>query len=69
MAPYTRFPDHVHRLPRVMFPLSPGEYLRLSGDWVAGQLGAPLLCVAGREFAMRCTSQPLLALWCQKLTS
>lgn len=69
MAPYTRFPDHSQLLPRVMFPLSAGEYRTITGEWVKGQIGSSIFCAAGREFAMRCTSQPLLALWCQRLAS
>ncbi|WP_429817430.1 dimethylsulfonioproprionate lyase family protein [Ensifer sp. B1-9] len=69
MAPYTRFPDYVVRFPRVMFPLSPGEYKSISGEWKRNQISSPLICAAGREFAMRCTSQPLLSLWCQRLAS
>lgn len=67
LAPYTRFPDHTQRLPRVMFPLSPGDYKSITGDWVKGQVGSAIFCAGGREFAMRCTSQPLLTLWCQRL--
>ncbi|MCZ7472262.1 MULTISPECIES: dimethylsulfonioproprionate lyase family protein [Rhizobium/Agrobacterium group] len=69
MAPYTRFPDYVLRLPRVMFPLSPGEYKSISGEWKSHQIGSPIVCAAGREFAMRCASQPLLSLWCQRLAT
>ncbi|NKC49855.1 hypothetical protein HED54_25390 [Ochrobactrum anthropi ATCC 49188] len=61
MAPYTRFPDYVLRLPRVMFPLSPGEYKSISGEWKSHQIGSPIVCAAGREFAMRCASHPLLS--------
>lgn len=69
MAPYTRFPDHVQRLPRVMFPLSAGEYKSMSGEWRRSHIGSPIFCAAGREFAMRCASQPLLSLWCQRLAT
>ncbi|RUM24136.1 hypothetical protein EFQ99_19515 [Rhizobium vallis] len=66
MSRYTRFPDHAVKLPRVMFPLSEGEYLNASGMWIEGQIGAPITCVAGRDFAMRTAAKPLLALWCQR---
>lgn len=67
MAPYTRFPDHILRQPRVMFPLSEGDYRAINGEWIRSQIGSPILCAAGRQFAMRCASKPLLALWCQRL--
>lgn len=66
LAPYTRFPDHQQSHPRVMFPLSGGEFKSLSGEWIPATIGSAVLCAAGREFAMRCTSTPLLTLWCQK---
>lgn len=69
MGPYTRFPDHRQSLPRVMFPLSGGEFKSLSGEWMPATIGSAVVCAAGREFAMRCTSTPLLTLWCQKISS
>lgn len=69
MAPYTRFPNYVQRFPRVMFPLSPGEYRSISGEWKRSQIGSPIICAAGREFAMRCAAQPLLSLWCQRFAT
>ncbi|WP_245290477.1 dimethylsulfonioproprionate lyase family protein [Shinella sp. DD12] len=69
MAPYTRFPDQQQRHPRVMFPLSSGEFKSLSGEWMPATIGSAIVCVAGRDFAMRCTSTPFLTLWCQKTAS
>lgn len=69
MAPYTRFPDHVQELPTVVFPLSEGEFRSGSGEWFQSAVGSALYYSAGRQFAMRCTRNPLLLLWAQKTTA
>ncbi|MGH0237094.1 dimethylsulfonioproprionate lyase family protein [Sinorhizobium meliloti] len=69
MAPYTRFPDHEEITPRVVLALSKGEFRSDSGEWCKQGIGSLICNSAGCKFAMRCTSQPLLILWCQRLGS
>lgn len=69
LAPYTRFPDHDQTTSRVLLALSSGEFRSDGGEWFKEEVGALLFHPSGRQFAMRCTSTPLLVLWCQRLST
>ncbi|XUM52030.1 dimethylsulfoniopropionate lyase (plasmid) [Rhizobium sp. YTU87027] len=64
MAPYSRFPDHVQFHSRVFLLLSDGEICFDLSNWFRANAGTIFFNEAGRQFAMRCTSEPLLAIWC-----
>jgi len=64
MAPYSRFPDHVQFHSRVFLLLSDGEICFDLSNWFRANAGTIFFNEAGRKFAMRCTSEPLLAVWC-----
>ncbi len=64
MEPYSRFPDHVQRFSRAFLLLSPCE-LSIGGEsWFSTGTGGVFAAEAGQSFAMRCTTTPLLAIWC-----
>lgn len=65
MAPYSRFPDHVQFHSRVFLLLSDGEVCLDDDIWFRANRGTIFFNEAGRKFAMRCTGEPFLALWCQ----
>ena len=64
MAPYSRFPDHVQFHSRAFLLLSDGEVCIDDGNWERAAAGSVFFNEAGRKFAMRCTAEPLLAIWC-----
>jgi hypothetical protein len=64
MAPYSRFPDHVQFHSRVFMLLSDGEVCLDDSNWFRAIAGTIFFNEAGRKFAMRCTAEPLLAIWC-----
>ncbi|MGG7576801.1 dimethylsulfonioproprionate lyase family protein [Rhizobium sp. Nf11,1] len=65
MDRYTRFPDHVQTQPRAFILLSPGEICLDDSQWFSAATGTVFANDAGQSFAIRCTAQPLLAVWCQ----
>ncbi|ANK95358.1 MULTISPECIES: dimethylsulfonioproprionate lyase family protein [Rhizobium] len=65
MDRYTRFPDHVQTQPRAFILLSPGEICLGDSQWFSAATGTVFANDAGQSFAIRCTAQPLLAVWCQ----
>ena len=65
MAPYGRCPDHVQLHSRAFLLLSDGEVCFDLNNWIRAKAGTIFFNEAGRCFAMRCTSEPLLAVWCQ----
>lgn len=67
LAPYTRFPDFDHTHSRIVIPLGKGEFRSGDDDWQQRDVGAVIFCPDGNRFAMRCTAQPLLVMWAQKL--
>lgn len=69
MAPYGRFPDHRRKHPTVFLALSRAEVRLHDEDWVVRSPGGVFFSEEGQEFAMRCTSNPLLLLWCQCVRS
>ncbi|ODR92269.1 dimethylsulfonioproprionate lyase family protein [Sinorhizobium alkalisoli] len=69
MGPYSRFPDHRRKFPTAYLPLSRVEVLSDDGDWTVADPGRAFFVEEGREFAMRCTGNPLLLLWCQRTGS
>jgi len=64
MEPYSRFPDHVQRFSRAFLLLSPCELSIAGESWFATGTGGVFAAEAGQSFAMRCTTTPLLAVWC-----
>jgi hypothetical protein len=64
MAPYSRFPDHVQFHSRVFLLLSGGEVCLDDSNWFRATAGSVFFNEAGKKFAMRCTAEPLLAVWC-----
>ncbi|ASY63026.1 putative transcriptional regulator protein [Sinorhizobium sojae CCBAU 05684] len=69
MGPYSRFPDHRRKYATAYLPLSRVEVLTDDGDWTVADPGRAFFVEEGREFAMRCTGNPLLLLWCQRTGS
>ncbi|RUM22570.1 hypothetical protein EFD56_01370 [Rhizobium phaseoli] len=65
MDRYTRFPDHIQTQPRAFILLSPGEICLGDSQWFSAATGTVFANDAGQSFAIRCTAQPLLAVWCQ----
>jgi len=65
MDRYTRFPDHVQTQPRAFILLSPAEICLGDSQWFSAATGTVFANDAGQSFAIRCTAQPLLAVWCQ----
>lgn len=65
MEPYSRFPDHVQYRARVFLALSDCEFLCDDRGWQQASPGSTFYNEAGHTVAMRCTSRPLLAAWCQ----
>lgn len=65
MEPYSRFPDHVQYRARVFLALSDCEFLCDEKGWQQASPGSAFYNEAGHTVAMRCTSRPLLAAWCQ----
>ena len=64
MAPYSRFPDHVQFHSRAFLLLSDAEVCIDDGPWEKAAAGTVFFNEAGCKFAMRCTAEPLLAIWC-----
>ncbi|KQV31498.1 hypothetical protein ASC97_19205 [Rhizobium sp. Root1203] len=64
MAPYTRFPDHTQYQARAFLSLSPLEFCRESESWTKAGFGAVCYSGAGELVGIRCTTKPLLLLWC-----
>ncbi len=64
MEPYNRFPDHLQEQSRAFLFLSPAEICLGDSPWSAAKLGTVVANETGQRFAMRCTGEPLLALWC-----
>ncbi|MGR9173483.1 dimethylsulfonioproprionate lyase family protein [Rhizobium sp. KDH_Rht_773_N] len=64
MEPYSRFPDHVQRFSRAFLLLSPCELSIAGASWISTGIGGVFAAEAGQSFAMRCTTTPLLAVWC-----
>jgi hypothetical protein len=64
MEPYSRFPDHVQRFSRAFLLLSPCELSIAGESWFSTGIGGVFAAEAGQSFAMRCTTTPLLAVWC-----
>lgn len=64
MEPYSRFPDHVQRFSRAFLLLSPCELSIAGESWFSTGIGGVYAAEAGQSFAMRCTTTPLLAVWC-----
>ncbi|MGO7018569.1 dimethylsulfonioproprionate lyase family protein [Rhizobium leguminosarum] len=64
LAPYTRFPDHTLYQPRAFLALSQLEFCTESDSWKRLQAGEIAYSGAGEVVAMRCTTKPLLMLWC-----
>ncbi|MBD9541494.1 hypothetical protein IB276_18740 [Ensifer sp. ENS04] len=69
MAPYGRFPDHRRKHPTVFLALSRAEVRLNDEDWIVRSPGGVFFSDEGQEFAMRCTGNPLLLLWCQRVRS
>jgi len=65
MEPYSRFPDHIQYRARVFLALSDCEFLCDERGWQTATPGSAFYNEAGHTVAMRCTSRPLLAAWCQ----
>lgn len=65
MEPYSRFPDHDEARARTFLFLSKGEVSLGEGAWAPATIGTVFANEAGERFAMRCTAQPLLSLWCE----
>ncbi|QRM57886.1 dimethylsulfonioproprionate lyase family protein [Sinorhizobium sp. BG8] len=65
MAPYCRFPDHKHPRRRLMLFLSNAEVSLNDGEWEKKRVGGVQLVDAGEKFAIRCTAEPMLAVWCE----
>ncbi|MBO9195305.1 hypothetical protein J5277_14450 [Rhizobium sp. 16-449-1b] len=65
MEPYTRFPDNVQARSKAFLLLSPSEICIDGEAWLKADAGSVFAVEAGQTFAIRCTSQPLLAIWCQ----
>lgn len=64
MEPYSRFPDHIQRFSRAFLLLSPCELSIAGENWFSTGIGGVFAAEAGQSFAMRCTTTPLLAVWC-----
>jgi len=64
LAPYTRFPDHTQYQGRAFLALSTMEFVTGSENWVKLSLGGVAYSGAGEVTAVRCTTKPLLMLWC-----
>ncbi len=69
MAPYGRFPDHRRKHPTVFLALSRAEVRMDDEDWIVRSPGGVFFSDEGHEFAMRCTANPLLLVWCQRVRS
>jgi len=65
MAPYCRFPDHFEKQRRVFLFLSAAEACLRDREWMRAEPGTIVFSDAGDKFALRCTSEPVLAVWCQ----
>ncbi|WP_296432541.1 dimethylsulfonioproprionate lyase family protein [Rhizobium sp. UBA1881] len=65
MEPYTRFPDNVQARSKAFVLLSPSEICIDGEAWMKADAGSVFAVEEAQTFAIRCTSQPLLAVWCQ----
>ncbi len=65
MEPYTRFPDNVQARSKAFMLLTPSEICVDGEAWLKADAGSVFAVEAAQTFAIRCTSQPLLAVWCQ----
>lgn len=65
MEPYTRFPDNVQARSKAFVLLSPSEICIDGEAWFRADPGSVFAVEANQTFAIRCTSQHLLAIWCQ----
>jgi hypothetical protein len=65
MEPYTRFPDNVQARSKAFVLLSPSEICIDGEAWLKVDAGSVFSVEANQTFAIRCTSQPSLAIWCQ----
>ncbi|ACI59676.1 conserved hypothetical protein (plasmid) [Rhizobium leguminosarum bv. trifolii WSM2304] len=64
LAPYTRLPDYYQSHARVFLPITRGEFRFGDEGWVASGDGDVLFNAGGRQCAIRCTSVPLINMWC-----
>ena len=69
MAPYSRFPDHRRKHPTVFLALSRAEVRLKDDDWIVRSPGGIFFSDEGNELALRCTGNPLLLVWCQRVPS
>lgn len=67
MAPYSRFPDHRKKHPTVFLALSRAEVRLNDDDWSVRSPGGIFFSDEGNDLAMRCTGNPLLLFWCQRV--
>lgn len=64
LTPYTRMPDHRLSCPRAYLALSAFEFSTESTGWTCAQVGTVCFAPAGEIVAYRCTTTPLLMIWC-----
>lgn len=64
LSRYARMPDHRLQSPRAYLALTPFEFSTESTGWVKAQVGSVCFAPADEIVAYRCTTTPLLMIWC-----
>ncbi|MEY9718097.1 dimethylsulfonioproprionate lyase family protein [Sinorhizobium fredii] len=67
MGPFSRFPDHHRPHPSVFLAVSRAEVRVGDTDWTTCSPGEIFFVDEGSKIALRCTRDPLLLLWCQRI--
>lgn len=64
LTPYMRMPDHKLDCPRAYLALTDFEFSTESTGWTRAETGTVCFAPAGELVAYRCTTAPLLTMWC-----
>ncbi|MCW0001581.1 dimethylsulfoniopropionate lyase [Pararhizobium sp. YC-54] len=65
MEAYSRLPDHTQERNRAFLFLSNAQFSAGDEPWCQASIGTVIANEIGRSFAVRCTAEPMLMLWCQ----
>ncbi|UIJ91834.1 dimethylsulfoniopropionate lyase [Sinorhizobium meliloti] len=65
MEAYSRLPDHIQERSRAFLFLSEAQFTTGDAPWAQASIGTVVGNEVGRNFAVRCTAEPMLMLWCQ----
>ncbi len=69
LAPHVRYPDHRHHPEEVYVSLAGGAWWNANMDWTTPGPGGLIYNEPNVLHAMRTEAQPLLAIWCQWVSS